>query len=305
MTPPSPTRVAAIIATVHRPGDVVLAVESVLRNTYSDYELHIIDQSGNDLSRERLRPFLDDPRVRYSAHPESGLSAALNRGANLTTADLLAITGDDCTVRNDWLEKIVAAFDAHPNVGILFGSVLPGPYAHDDGFVPGCVLSETALIEGLEEIHRLSGTTANMAVRRSVWQELHGFDEALGVGAPLRSAEDLDLTLRSLARGYHVLQTPEVETTHRSQTLWADRATTIRRNWYGSGAAFAKSLRLAPMPMLRTLMRLSRRWVGGGSEVAATYGPKPDRLSMLAGFGWGFVVGLFWRVNRKTRHFRT
>jgi GT2 family glycosyltransferase len=303
MNLPSP-RVAAIIATIHRPEDIDVALESVLRSTYSEYEVHIIDQSTDELSRERLRPFMGDSRVRYSAHPGSGLSAALNRGASLTTAELLAITGDDCTVREDWLEKIVAAFDAHPNVGVLFGSVLPGPYAHDDGFVPGCVLSETALIGGLEEIHRLSGTTACMAIRRSVWEELNGFDEALGIGAPLRSAEDLDLTLRALARGYHVLQTPEVETTHRSPTLWADRAATIRRNWYGSGAAFAKSLRLARMPMLRALKRLSRRWVGGGSEVAATYGPRPDRFSMLAGFGWGFVVGLFWRLDRKTRHFR-
>ena len=304
MNPPSPRRVAAIIATVHRPEDVVAAVETVLRSTYTDYEVHIIDQSTDELSRERLRVLLDNPRAHYSAHPDGGLSAALNRGASLTTAEILAITGDDCTVREDWLEKIVAAFDAHPNVGVLFGSVLPGPYAHNDGFVPGCVLSEAALIEGLDDIHRLSGTTACMGVRRSVWQELHGFDEALGVGAPLRSAEDLDLTLRALASGYAVLQTPEVEATHRSPTLWVDRAATIRRNWYGSGAAFAKSLRLARMPMLRALKRLSRRWVGGGSEVAATYGPKPDRFSMLAGFGSGLIVGFFWRVDRKTRHFR-
>jgi GT2 family glycosyltransferase len=304
MTASAPPRVAAIIATVHRPEDVVVALKSVLRSTVSDYEVHVIDQSTDELSRERLHVFLDDPRVHYTAHSGGGLSAALNRGASLTDAELLAITGDDCTVRADWLEKMVDAFDSHPNVGVIFGTVSPGPYERDDGFVPGCVLPDTALIEGLDDIHRLSGTTANMGVRRSAWRELHGFDETLGVGAPLRSAEDLDLTLRALARGYHVLQTPEVETMHHSPTLWADRAATIRRNWYGSGAAFAKSLRLERIPMLRALTRLSRRWAGGGSQVAATYGPKPARFSMLAGFAWGFIVGLFWGVDRKTNHFR-
>jgi GT2 family glycosyltransferase len=300
----APPRVAVVIATVHRPEDVVVALESVLRSTVSNYEVHIIDQSTNELSRERLHVFLDDPRVHYTAHSGGGLSAALNRGASLTDAELLAITGDDCTVRADWLEKMVDAFDSHPDVGVLFGTVSPGPYERDDGFVPGCVLTDTALVKGLDDIHRLSGTTANMGMRRSTWRELHGFDETLGIGAPLRSAEDLDLTLRALARGYHVLQTPEVETTHHSPTLWADRAATIRRNWYGSGAAFAKSLRLERIPMLRALTRLSKRWAGGGSQVAATYGPKPGRFSMLAGFAWGFIVGLFWRVDRDTHHFR-
>jgi GT2 family glycosyltransferase len=304
MTASAPPRVAAIIATIHRPEDIVVALESVLRSTVSNYEVHIIDQSADELSRERLHVFLDDPRVHYTSRPGSGLSAALNCGASLTEAEILAITGDDCTVRENWLENMIDAFDAHPNVGVLFGTVSPGPYQRDDGFVPGCVLSEKALVGGLDDIHRLSGTTANMGVRRSVWRELHGFDEALGVGAPLRSAEDLDLTLRALARSYHVLQTPEVETTHHSPTLWADRAATIRRNWYGSGAAFAKALRLSRAPMLRALTRISKRWVGGGSEVAATYGPKPDRFSMLTGFAWGFLVGLFWRVDRDTHHFR-
>ncbi len=297
-------RVAVIIATVHRPENVVVALESVFRSTVSDFEVHVIDQSTDELSRERLHILLDDPRVHYTAHSKGGLSAALNRGASMTEADLLAITGDDCTVRADWLEKMIDAFDAHPNVGVLFGTVSPGVYELDDGFVPGCVLQDTTLVEGLGNIHCLSGTTANMGVRRSVWRELRGFDEALGVGAPLRSAEDLDLTLRALARGYHVLQTTEVETTHHSPTLWTDRAATIRRNWYGSGAAFAKSLRLEPIPMLRALTRLSKRWAGGGSQVAATYGPKPGRFSMLAGFAWGFLVGLFWRVDRETNHFR-
>lgn len=304
MTAASPPRVAVIIATVHRLEDVLIALESVLRSSVSNFEVHVVDQSTDRRSQERLSGFLSDPCVHYTNHCDGGLSAALNSGASLTEAEVLAITGDDCVVSDDWLAKAIALFDAHPNVGVLFGTVLPAEYDGNDGFVAGCVLKETALIERLDDIHRLSGTTANMAVRRSVWRELHGFDESLGIGAPLRSAEDLDLTLRALARGYHVLQAPEVETMHRSPTLWADRAATIRRNWFGSGAAFAKSLRLTRIPMLRALTSLSRRWLGGGSEVAATYGPKPDRLSMLLGFTWGFVVGLFWRLDRKTGHFR-
>jgi hypothetical protein len=62
MTASAPPRVAAIIATIHRPEDIVVALESVLRSTVSNYEVHIIDQSADELSRERLHVFLDDPR---------------------------------------------------------------------------------------------------------------------------------------------------------------------------------------------------------------------------------------------------
>lgn len=304
MTLPASPRVAVIIATIHRPDDIVIAIESVLRSRYGDYEVVVVDQTDDGSTRERLRELMEDPKVQYVSHDRRGLSAALNRGARATTAGVLAITGDDCTVAENWLEEMVAAFEEHPGVGVLFGSVHPGPCDEVEGFVPGCRLSAPALIERLTEIDRLSGTTANMGIRRSVWEELGGFDEALGVGAPLLSGEDLDFTLRALFRGHQVLQDPRIETTHRSSTSWGARSATILRNWHGSGAALAKSVKTAPGPTLRALLRLSRRWVNGGSDVAATYGPQPDRVSMLRGFAVGLAAGFRRPVDPSTGHFQ-
>ena len=142
-----------------------------------------------------------------------------------------------------------------------------------------------------------------MAVRRSTWIDLGGFDEMLGVGARFRSGEDLDFAIRSLLRGEWVLQTPGPRVMHRSPTAVGDRGALIRRNWFGSGAALAKCTRMAPAQTLVTLARLGLRWRAGGSAVAETYGPKPDRIGMLAGFTRGFATGLLAPIERRSDHF--
>jgi GT2 family glycosyltransferase len=298
-------RIAVVIGTVHRPADVARAVASALESRFPRFEVIVVDQSEDGDTRAGLQALLADHRVRHVSMSGRGLSAALNHGAAITDAELIAITGDDCTMRPDWLEGIAAAFEADPGVAVLFGSVASAPCDPARGFVPGCHIDVPFTATVLEDLHRMSGTTACMAVRRSAWRELGGFDEALGVGAPLRSAEDLDLALRALHAGLRVLQTPVVQVTHHTPVLWAERATVVRRNWYGSGAVMAKWLRLAGLPMVRALARLAGRWRAGGSGVAATYGTRPARGAMLVGFGTGFAVGLAWPLDRRRRLFRS
>jgi GT2 family glycosyltransferase len=305
--PPAPTprpRLAVALATVHRPDDIGRAVAAARASGSAEIEIHVVDQGGDPATAAALAPHLADSRVRLHRQARRGLAAALNRACEATAADLVAITGDDCVMRADWLLEMERAFARDPRVAIVFGSVVPAPYDGDDGFVPGCVQHEELEARGLADLARLSGTTACMGVRRTAWRVLGGFDEALGVGAPLRSGEDLDLALRALAAGWLVVQTPRVEVEHRSPTLWRDRAATIRRNWFGSGAAYAKGLKLAPLRTAGVLAVLAGRWRRGGSRVAATYGPRPDRLAMLTGFAAGLAAGLLWPIDRRRGRFR-
>jgi GT2 family glycosyltransferase len=296
-------RIAVVLATVHRPADIVRAIASALESPYPDYEVLVVDQSGDPETLATVVKLRSDPRVRHLPMARRGLSAALNHGAAHTDAELVAITGDDCTMRPDWLDAMARAF-ADPAIAVLFGSVASAPCDVAEGFVPGCRIDEPFVARTLEDLHRMSGTTACMAIRRRAWEALGGFDETLGVGAVLRSGEDVDLALRALHSGSLVIQTPAVAVTHHSPVAWSERATVVRRNWYGSGAVMAKWLKLAPLPMLRALGRLAGRWVGGGSGVAATYGTQPARGAMLVGFVTGFAVGFAWPVDRRRRLFR-
>ncbi len=296
--------VAVALATIHGSGVIVDAAASALESDYPALEVHVVDQGPRGTPSRELDVLLADPRVHYHPQPRLGLSAAINLAARSTAAEIVAITGDDCLVARDWITEIVHGFDLDRRIGALFGNVVPAPAGSSDEFVPGCLLSDAGMITNIRQVDMLNGTTACMAVRRTTWVDLGGFDEMLGVGARFRSAEDLDFALRWLLLGGRVLQTPKPRVVHRSSTAWGDRGALIRRNWFGSGAALGKCLRFAPVSTSVALARLGLRWRTGGSAVAETYGPKPDRVAMLSGFTRGFATGLVAPIDRRTRHFK-
>ena len=295
--------ITVVIATVHRPEDIIRAVASTLESTRDRFRVIVVDQGGGSETRNGLQAYEGDARVRYLAMPRRGLSAALNHGADAADADLIAITGDDCIVRADRLERVTDAFARDPRIAVVFGRVTSAPFDAARGFVPGCAIECEFLAREVGDLHRMTGTTACMAVRKSVWRELGGFDEALGVGAPLRSGEDLDLALRALQAGYTVLQTPDVEVEHQTPVLVG----AVGRHppqLVLAGGDMAKSLKLAGGPMALGLAKLVRRWVSGGSEVAVTYGVRPDRVAMLLGFVTGFWRDLVEPVDRRGGTFK-
>ncbi len=117
------------------------AIESVLRQTYSDFELLVMDDCSTDNTIEVVRSF-DDSRIRIVQNDRDlGLAENLNRGLSLITTEYVArMDGDDIGCP-DWLEREVAILDTHPDIGICgagferFGTtetVVQFPKRHED-----------------------------------------------------------------------------------------------------------------------------------------------------------------------------
>jgi len=106
--------------------------------------------------------------------------------------------------------------------------------------VPALVLeSEPSLHSARGPRDVLAG--GNMAIRVSDLEELGGFDERLGPGSRYPAAEDNDLGLRLLARGYSIRYEPEALVYHRA---WRGAASYPLVRWRygrGKGAFYAKS----------------------------------------------------------------
>ena len=118
--------------------------------------------------------------MRYFRQANKGLSVARNVGMQLAAGEVIAYTDDDCEVAADWLQKLEAAFAVDGRVGIVFGNVLAGPHDAAAGFVSAYVQKTPALARGLQDKNRVDGAAACMALRRSAWRALGGFDETLG-----------------------------------------------------------------------------------------------------------------------------
>ena len=62
--------------------------------------------------------------------------------------------------------------------------------------------------------HQVEGIGACMGIRRCVLDDLGGFDQILGIGAPLMTGEESDLTIRILLAGYFVYESPDIMFVH-------------------------------------------------------------------------------------------
>src|SRR5262249_49611322 len=166
------------------------------------------------------------------------------------------------------------------------------------------VRSRPVLVRSVRDKYLLSGTSACMAMRRTVWQALQGFDEMLGLGAPLRAGEETDFVLRALLAGHFVYETPDAAVVHHGLVPWDQRPLLIERNWYGTGAAFAKALKRGRRDTALALVPLAWSWAFRRPRVAARLGGGPYRSACLAAFTRGFAAGSVTLVDPVSGHFR-
>lgn len=97
------------------------AVQSILEQTFSDFELVIVDNGSTDDSALLLSR-LDDPRIRVFRNERNlGSASAGNRAVRESTAPLIARMDADDTASPRRLEKQAAAFAAHSSLGLLGG----------------------------------------------------------------------------------------------------------------------------------------------------------------------------------------
>jgi glycosyltransferase involved in cell wall biosynthesis len=99
--------------------------QSLLKQTYSNWEWVIVDDSGdNDETYHKHLLTLDDPRVRrYRQDSNNGYIGATKRyAAGLSTGEILIELDHDDELMPDCIEKIVNAFQQHADCGFAFGN---------------------------------------------------------------------------------------------------------------------------------------------------------------------------------------
>src|SRR5262245_24547581 len=93
--------VTVVIPTHNRAGRVRSAIESVLHQTYADFEIVVVDDASEDGTENTVRGVLD-PRVRYIRHAVArGDAAARNTGIRNSTGEYVAFLDDD----DEWLPE--------------------------------------------------------------------------------------------------------------------------------------------------------------------------------------------------------
>lgn len=301
-SPPNHPFVTVVITTRNRPAYIAGAVRSVLRNDYPCFNLIVVDQSDDCMTENVLSPFMANPHFRYIKTASCGSSVGRNIGIGQARGEFIAITDDDAEAPANWLNELIKAFSVDQRVGVVFGNVLPLPCDPDLGFVPSYVRKEPVLVRSISQKHRAEGISCCMALRRSVWQELRGFDPALGSGAYLEAAEETDFAIRCLLKGHWIYETPKMQVVHHGFRLWEEGRIRIRAYLFGVGAMFAKHIKCGHLSVTKLLMPIAWRWAFRSSAV--NLGNRSHRGLRLISFMRGLFAGLMVPVDRKTGHYR-
>lgn len=186
---PAP-RVSVIIPAYNREGCVARAIDSVLAQTWQDFELIVVDDCSTDGTRAVLERYRGDPRVRLIlSDVNRGGSGARNLGIQAARGELIAFQDSDDAWLAHKLAAQVAALDADPEAGICYCGALfsAGTRAY---YIPEPVFARLEGDMADEMLRRTTTSTQTLVIRRAVLEAAGPFDEAL------KRFQDWDLMIR-------------------------------------------------------------------------------------------------------------
>ncbi|MEM8641284.1 MAG: glycosyltransferase family 2 protein [Cyanobacteria bacterium P01_G01_bin.54] len=233
-------QLSAIICTHNRAAYLGKAIDSLLVQDYSDYEILVVDNASTDETRSVVEARLPHPRLRYYYEPQLGLSVARNTGARETEGDVITYLDDDAIAASGWLSAMAAAFLAEPQLAIAGGRVsLLWPPGHCAPPWLSPSLAENLGVYDLGDRPRaitqanLTPRGLNYGIRRSFLRAVGGFDLNLGrVGKNLLSNEELRMTAIALKQGYGVRYLPDATVAHHVTPERLARRWFLKRGWW-------------------------------------------------------------------------
>lgn len=175
-------RVSVVIPTYNRREMVVEAIESVLAQTYRDFEVIVIDDGSTDGTEAHLQPYLASGRIAYERQENRGVAAARNTGIRLARGELVCFLDSDDLWSPTKLSVQIEFADSHPECALI-ATDLQG--FNTEGKPCGRSKADMYKVRngsGVAE-HLLFGNwiqTSTVMVCKDRLDEVGGFDEDVG-----------------------------------------------------------------------------------------------------------------------------
>jgi len=214
-------RCTVVIPTRDRPLELDQCLQAVTSLDYPRFDVLVVDNAPRD---KRTQEVAARWGARYVIEPRVGVNRARNCGARASNAEIVAYLDDDAVPEPGWLANLVSEF-RNPLVMAAAGRILPlrvrteaeRLFALKGGFDRG--LARLSVDQGTPHWFEKAsfgdiGTEANMAFRRSAFDEWTGFDERLGRGTALGGGEAEYAFFSLVERGYRVVYTPRAVVYH-------------------------------------------------------------------------------------------
>jgi putative methyltransferase (TIGR04325 family) len=180
-------KVSVILPCYNDDSFVAQAIESVLSQSFEDFELIVTDDGSTDRTADKIRA-ISDPRISFEALPENhGYSSVLNASIARARGELIALHCSDDVFLPGKLQRQVAALDADLELAAVFGK----PLFIDKNGQPSAPLSnpfDGIFIDGLADrfawlrfflLHGNGLCHPTALVRRAIYDDVGGYDPLL------------------------------------------------------------------------------------------------------------------------------
>ena len=197
--------IAVVMPVYNRAAVVGRAIESVLTQDFSDFELIVVDDGSTDDTPAVVQS-IDDPRLRFMRLPaNAGGNVARNRGIESVTAPLIAFLDSDDIYLPHKLGTVVRTFQDRPGIDVLLDSFIkryPERVRADLALRNPVLDNNDHILEALFN-RRIWKATPGITARRNAVLNAGLFDEGL------RRRQDFDFILR-LAKVARIATTDEL-----------------------------------------------------------------------------------------------
>ena len=196
-------KVSVVIPVYNGAATIGHALASVFAQSYSDYEVVVLDDGSTDDTASVLAGYGD--RIRVISQPNRGLSAARNAGVRASGGEYVAFLDDDDEWMPEKLARSAAILDQDPSCALVYTGAfkvdLNGwPMPNQDSQTQG--VDSPTLAQMLERPWNV--VPSQFMVRREVFDRCGGFDERY-----VSSCEDLYFLLNAREYG-HFRSVPEL-----------------------------------------------------------------------------------------------
>lgn len=191
---------SVIIPLYNKATYIAKAVQSVIDQSYQEFELIIVNDGSTDKSLEIARQFIDK-RIRIIDQTNAGVSSARNNGVNTSIYEYIAfLDADDCW-ESDYLQQMLELIEEYPNVGLYASSYklikngrernaqIGVPHGFEHGLIP--------YFDTYYQTMWMPITSSSIIIPKRIFQESGGFEPNIRFG------EDFHLWSR-LALNYPV-----------------------------------------------------------------------------------------------------
>jgi glucosyl-dolichyl phosphate glucuronosyltransferase len=283
--------ISIVIATSGRTAALEDTLDSLAKvhcPQHATVELLLVENGSRFEAERLLENFTNFSAIRgrYFFEPQRGKSRALNLALTHASGDVLLFSDDDVRFPTDWIERI-----SRPIVSDRADAVAGGVRIAPHLLRPwmnhthrACLASTADYLSALDPSEMCG---ANMAIRRTVFERIGGFDPELGPGVTGGGEESL-LSWQIRTAGFRLVGTLDVEVEHhfdagrlryqnwiKAAQLRGEARALLAHHW------FHKTIRFAPFLRLFITAKLVLRRVCSSSFRPEDEGISPWEMSYL------------------------